>query len=183
MGRPPKEINVERCNRLKELLDDLKKQNPKENTQDKIAKKIPISQQVLSNIVNCKANLTEEIAKRIIELYPEYSLFWLLGLDRPKYAIDNSQYVIDKANSIYRKQQRLYDSMILFVNASGYDVQREKKKLIVRKENETVVLSDKEARGFYDELQNMIENYVNFHFAKHEKERVDNGKYQQDENH
>ncbi len=163
MGRPRRDIDAERGKRLKTIIEEQK------ITQKRLAELIHISPETLSNIINGKANLTEDNARRIVDLYPEYSLFWLLGLDRPKTAIENAQHVIDKANTMYRDQK--YSAYLRILNDLGYDTNLSDTISVHKTEsNETVVLSKEEAVLYYEEIQHMIKSYVHFHFA-HRKER------------
>ena len=162
MGRPRREINAIRGKRLKELIDD------QCMTQKEFEKEINLSQQVISNIINGHAHLTDERAKEIIEKYPEYSLFWLLGYDRPKYAIDNSHRVIDILNGMAFHQQSLYSAVQSIVCDCGFSVQFGDEITVTSNDtNKAVVLTKKEALDYYDEIYNMIKNYVEYHFEKH----------------
>lgn len=73
MARPKKEINVERCKRLKQILDQT------HTTQKCLSEKTNISQQAISAIVKKQANVTETTAKLVTDLFPQYSFEWLMG--------------------------------------------------------------------------------------------------------
>lgn len=75
MARKKVEINPIRGERLKELLKEL---NIKQN---ELAKRIHISQQTISKIIQGKANLTEDTAKAIAKEFPAYSFDYLMGYD------------------------------------------------------------------------------------------------------
>ena len=77
MGRPKQEINPIRGQRLEKLIDILGIK------QCDLAKMIPISQQTISGIVKGNKNLTENVASRIAELFPNDCRFqWLMGFDQ-----------------------------------------------------------------------------------------------------
>ncbi len=171
MGRPPKEINKERGKRLKILFSEVK-QRDKTNTQSSIAAKINISQQVLSNVINGNANLTEDTAKRIINLFPEYRLEWLLCLDDFKTYPDEADYYPERELQEWDREDKMYAAMMYIIHNSGYDVTLGEAFWIKSTAlNETVICSRSEAKEYFDELHYMIENYVSFHFMRHKKER------------
>lgn len=80
-GRPKKPVNPERTKRFNIFLDD---QKEKGLTQEKLAKMIYVSQQIISRIKKGQADLTEPMAIKIHEVFPEYRLQWLLGIDNYK---------------------------------------------------------------------------------------------------
>lgn len=100
MSRPKVEINPIAGLRLKELL---KEQNM---SQLKLSKTIFYSQQTISKVIQGTARLTEAMASRIIEIFPNYYKEWLLGYDYPK-----NQYELNKQN-LYRSIQ---EGNLLFV--------------------------------------------------------------------
>lgn len=75
MSKKPTEINPVRAERVKILM---KRENI---NQTQLAELIPQTQQNISRILTNKQPLTEENAKRIVELFPGYRLQWLLGYD------------------------------------------------------------------------------------------------------
>lgn len=75
MGRPKAIVNTERGRRLKILIEE------QDTTGTALASDIPVSQQTVSKIINGKANLTDAVADRVIELYPQYRKEWLMGYD------------------------------------------------------------------------------------------------------
>lgn len=175
MARPTKDINVERCERLKTLLSEVK-QRDSTKTQTQVANEIPISQQVLSNIVNAKANLTETTAKRIIELFPEYRFEWLWSGEGFKTFPEEADYYMERQLNEWRKedselQNKLY--LMSFVCGFGYEIEvHADLKLIKSETGETVTLSKSEATQYYEELSSMIKNFVQFHFERHKKAGV-----------
>lgn len=50
-------------------------------TQTKLSEMIDCSPVHLSKIINGSRNLTEEMAQKVVSLFPEYRLPWLLGYD------------------------------------------------------------------------------------------------------
>ena len=161
MGRPHRVINAIRGKRLKELIDD------QCMTQKEFEKEINLSQQVISNIINGHAHLTDERAKEIIAKYPQYNLSWLLGLVGPKYGSDAHQRIIDTLNKMASHQKRLFSDVLRLVSDFGYSVKLENELVITRdKDNKTIVLTKKEALDYYDEIYNMVKNYVEYHFDK-----------------
>ena len=75
MGRNPVEINPIRGQRLKQLLSEQKMM------QRELAEKINCTKEHISYIVRGKRNLTEEIAEKIILLFPHVRFEWLMGFD------------------------------------------------------------------------------------------------------
>lgn len=73
MARPIVEINVKRCNRLKQLISETGIR------QTQLSELTNISQQAISNMVQCKANVTETTARAVIEVFPQYNFDWLMG--------------------------------------------------------------------------------------------------------
>lgn len=75
MARPKKEINPLRAQRLKELMTD-------ENmSQRELSKRLELSQQSISRILNGVASLTESTAERLILEFPRYRFEWIMGYD------------------------------------------------------------------------------------------------------
>lgn len=73
MSRPRVEINVKRCKRLKQVIDETGiKQN-------QLAADTGISQQSISAMVQEKANVTDTTVEIIVKRFPQYSAEWLLG--------------------------------------------------------------------------------------------------------
>ena len=72
MGKPKYEINVERCKRFKQILDQTN------TTQTYLSKKIGLSKQSIGAMVNCRADVTERTAKLVTDLFPQYKFSWLM---------------------------------------------------------------------------------------------------------
>lgn len=174
MGRPPKEINVKRCERLKELLCDVKKKDSVHNSQSEIAKRILISQQVLSQIIHKKQNLTEDVAERIISLFSEYRIEWLLGYDDFKTHPDEADYYMNKQLNEWQQEDKLHTAMMYIIHSLGYDVALDANCfcIIDNEKEECAVLPLSAAKEYHDELLHIIESFVHFHFGKQKKERI-----------
>lgn len=161
MGRPRVEIIKKRGENLKELL---KREGI---TQLELSERINLTQQTISKIINGTANLTDETAKKVIEEFPEYSYFWLIGLDRPMLAIDASHRVVNLLNGMASHQKDMFSNMLEIICDCGYSVALDDQLTIKRKsDKKTITLTKAEARSYYDELQNMIESFVRFHFER-----------------
>ncbi len=172
MGRPKKEINEKRCENFKILLQEVKKKD-RTNTQKRIGERIYLSETTISDIANKRADLTESNAESIIHLFPEYRLEWLLGYDDYKTIADKeageAAYFINKG--AFEIQQR--EAMMFIIRRFGYDVAPIgfDVRIVNKATEEQVVIPLSEARDYFEELSNMIENYVRFHFNRKMKER------------
>ena len=80
MSRQKTEINLKRAENVKKLIENEKKRDPK-FSQTELAKRIHMTQQNISRIINMKQPLIEETARLIIEAFPDYRIEWLLGYD------------------------------------------------------------------------------------------------------
>ena len=84
--------------RLKQLLNETR------TTQKQLSAKIFLSQQTISQIVTGAASLTPSNAQRIVELFPDYSIEWLLGL---------SDYKNQREKNIENLKKILHDGDLL----------------------------------------------------------------------
>ena len=75
MARQKVEINPICGQRLKQICQE------QGITQKQLHEKIHLSQQAISAIVKGKASLTGDIANKVIEVFPQYRIEWLLGYD------------------------------------------------------------------------------------------------------
>ena len=82
MTKKKGEINPICGERLKTIIKDEK------ISQKVFAKHICCSPEHLSAIINGKKRLTEETAREVVKIFPEYRLEWLLGFDECKTARD-----------------------------------------------------------------------------------------------
>ncbi|MBQ9040943.1 MAG: helix-turn-helix transcriptional regulator [Clostridia bacterium] len=78
MARPQKAINPIRAQRLKEIMTN-------ENvSQRELSKRLNLSQQSISRIINGAASLTETTAELLIHEFPKYRFEWVMGYDNIK---------------------------------------------------------------------------------------------------
>ena len=75
MGRPQVDIKPIQAERLKQVI------RCEGLTQTALAEKISVSQQTVSKIINGSVSLTQGVAERIHDLFPCYSVGWLLGFE------------------------------------------------------------------------------------------------------
>lgn len=75
MSKKASEINPVPAGNLKTLLEREKCQ------QGKLADLIHLSQQSISRIIQKKQSLTDQTARAIINVFPDYRIEWLLGYD------------------------------------------------------------------------------------------------------
>ena len=113
MGRPRSEIKPEPAERLKMLCDD------EGITQKDLSKKIHISPQTISKIMNKRASLTEDNAKRIIDIYPKYRFEWLMGYDPYKTRSDLNFAILSHAE---QQGDKLLLGLQSFASLSGYEI-------------------------------------------------------------
>lgn len=111
MGRKRAEINVIRGVRLKALLKS------KGVEQQTLADMIGYSVEHISYIINGKRNLTEDAAKRIVELFPGTRISWLLGYD--DYETES-----DRISSIIGRNHNRHDLICNLISMHGYTVSK-----------------------------------------------------------
>lgn len=75
MSKKKTEINPVPADRFNTILS---RENIK---QTELSEKLHLTQQTISNIKRKKQNLTDQTARAIIELFPDYRIEWLLGYD------------------------------------------------------------------------------------------------------
>ena len=113
MARPKAIFKDVWGNRLKELCE-------KEHiTQSDLSDSIYISQQTISKIINHKASMTEETARRISEKYPEYSFEWLMGYVDYKNEMEHFGQAITEAQD---KAHILWTGLLAFVKLSDFEI-------------------------------------------------------------
>lgn len=78
-----KEINPEPANRLKQLMEENMNDKGRPLKASDLHRMTGISQKHLSNILTLNKPLTEGTARKIISVFPGYSVPWLLGYDGP----------------------------------------------------------------------------------------------------
>lgn len=87
MARPKKEINPIRAQRLNEIMTD------EGINQRELSKRLNLSQQSISRILNGAATLTETTANRIIFEFPKYRFEWIMGYDDFKTVKDKDEWI------------------------------------------------------------------------------------------
>lgn len=168
MGRPKKTINTLRGKRLKEIRNELGL------SQKEFADRIHISVTAVSEMENSHKNVTETTARATIKEFPEYNLSWLLGFDHVKKNADIVEDALQLLKENQDQQFRLYADMMEIIKSCGYEVYiLESGYISIENKaiDKTVLLPFAEAREYFDELQNMIESFVSYHFIRHKKER------------
>lgn len=113
MSRPRTIINPIWGKNLKELC------KREQITQAALAKSIPISQQTISKIINSSASLTEDVARRISEKYPGYSVEWLMGRVNYKDELEHFSQAIDQCQ---KEGDALMTGLIAFSSLSGFEI-------------------------------------------------------------
>lgn len=113
MSRPRVEINLKRCERLKELIRETGiKQN-------QLAADTKISQQAISAMVQGKANVTETTAQLISEKFPQYSVEWLMGFSDYK---NNAEQFCDTISRAQEKADLLLRGLSTFAQLTDYQI-------------------------------------------------------------
>jgi len=163
MSRKKTEIKPIRAERLKIMIEN-------ENiTQTKFAESIPMSQQSVSNIINCKTALTEETAREILKIYPRYRIEWLLGFDD---SMTDADFLSDVVQNMENEASLLHRGLFSFAKLSGFQIdcpslsgshsideyfQRRKRICTISRDGKSVTFSDKELNDFENELCDYIE--------------------------
>lgn len=126
MGRPRIKINPKRGQRLKQLCIS-------ENiTFKSLADSIPISAQSISEIVNGKASLTEQVARRVVELFPKYRFEWLMGFD--DFKTEAEARLLPAAQRLLQDEQRrdnLTNGIVSLGGSCGYLFKPEGKNVVI----------------------------------------------------
>lgn len=78
MARPKLEIKRTPQERVRRIL------KAEGLTQCEFSKKIGVSQQTISKIINGRINVSELFAQRINKSFPKYNVSWILGFDGTK---------------------------------------------------------------------------------------------------
>ncbi len=168
MARPKGVIHVERCKRLKQIIDET-------NVNQKwLSGKTNISQQAISEMVNEHANVTETTAGLITDLFPQYSFSWLMGYTDYKNDSEKFNAVI---SDMQDESNLLLHGLIAFAKLCAYHIEifspahepdeksasiekwvkMVKDGYIIRKDNKTVQLSLKEMNAFENEVCDFVE--------------------------
>lgn len=113
MSRKKTEIDPVRAERLKKIID-------REGiSQIDFAKRISQTQQNVSRIINLKSALTEETARTIVSVFPEYRIEWLLGYDNSMTVYDQLSDAIQTAEE---ESALLHNGFISFAKLSGFKI-------------------------------------------------------------
>ena len=88
-------------------------------TQKELAERIYISPQTISKIIGVKASLTEPTARAIIELFPSYSLEWLLGYSEYKTVNEQFDALLNNAREQHDKR---ITALIALASLRGYEI-------------------------------------------------------------
>lgn len=113
MARPKAVFKDLWGNRLKELCE-------KEHiTQSELSDSIFISQQTISKIINHKASMTEETARRISEKYPGYSFEWLMGYVDYKNEMEHFGQAMTEMQD---EAHLLWTGLLAFAKLSGFEI-------------------------------------------------------------
>ena len=168
MARPEIKINAESGKRLKMLL------NQTGTTQIELAKKIHMSQQTISKIINGHANLTLDNATRIAAAFPDKcTKFWLLG-DLPIEMQTINDVRTETANMIKLGYKRARDKRLAIVNSiefCGFSVDCNDDCVIVKNisSQEEITLPKSDAIALCDELSAMLKAFAQYHFSRYKK--------------
>ena len=118
MPRKKAEINPKSGKRVKQLLIG-HKINGKKATQEWLAEQLNISTVYLSDIVRGIKRLPPDLAYKIVELFPETQIEWLLGLD-------DIQTKEEKQLQKWEQEGKVTHSMVSLIAASfrqqGYEM-------------------------------------------------------------
>lgn len=165
MGRKKVKINPECGKRLKIILEE---QNI---TQKNLSEMINLSQQTISQIIQGKATLTAENVDRIISLFPQYNIYWLLGYDKCKTNDEVLSELKLQAKSMIEKDKEALSAMRSLISFWGYKIVRlsENTIQICDSDLSEALLSIDEAKSLYNELSFMIYSFVKYHFDKHRR--------------
>lgn len=113
MSRPKGEINVKRCERLKQIISETG------ISQKELRKKTGVSQQAISAMVRGNANVTETTAKLVTGLFPQYSVDWLMGNSDYK---NESHFVSELLRDAAKSNRLLSAGLSAFASLSGYEI-------------------------------------------------------------
>lgn len=168
MARPKGKVNVERCKRLKQILDDT------HTTQKWLSEKTGISQQAISAMIKNQANVTETTANLVTDLFPQYSFEWLMGYTDFK---NNSEKFGAVISEMQDESNLLLHGLTAFAKLCDYRIElaspphrpnEESASIekwikmvhdgyIIRKDNKTVQLTLEEMNIFENEVCDFVE--------------------------
>lgn len=113
MGKKIKKVNPICGQRLKTILTEQKM------TQKTLAQRLFMTEPTISDIIHGRANLTRDNAEAVINLFPEYNISWLLGLD------DSVSLLLGQDDDFYKYSVREEDKGTLLLKAV-YKSERQK---------------------------------------------------------
>lgn len=182
MPRPKAEINVKRCERLKQII---KEQGIK---QTKLSEETGISQQAISAMVQGKANVTETTAEIMAEKFPQYSVKWLLGFTDYKNNAEEFRITISR---MQHEGDLLLKGLSSFAQLANYQIKlcspvsahgkiaiedalkAVRDGYIISHDNVSIQLSIEEMNAFENEVCDFVELQLKHLFKR--KEASDNG--------
>ncbi len=179
MAHPRSNINPLWGERLKTLCDNEK------ITQKELSKRIFLSQQTISKIINGKASLTMQTAREIIKNYPQYRIEWLMGDSKYKNPAQQMLNVVSEMNS---EGELLLHGLLSFAEMTGYTIacnnpisdtiedffQNMKEMWTISCGNESVTLSIAEMNRFENEVCDFVGLKLKHLIAE---KGADNGKH------
>lgn len=118
MARPREKIHVERGKRLKQLCEE------QGITQEELSRRIYISQQNISRMINGKANVTENTARIIAEKFPDYSFDWLMGHTDFKTSDEMRAWASDHADTLKTRDEYFAQCIIDMSKTRNYHIER-----------------------------------------------------------
>lgn len=117
MARPKVEINMIRCERLKQICIE------QHITQKELNHLTGITQQAISKMVTGQANVTETTAYAVIKAFPQYRFEWLMGYDEIRTVTELNRLRNLNALNLARKQSELlFIGLGCFATLSEYAI-------------------------------------------------------------
>lgn len=165
MARKRIEINPICGQRAKELLKN------SSISQGEFASRINYTEQHLSQVLNGKKTLTDEMADKFCEFFPDVRKEWLLGYDDFKTNADFDFFVRkhrEKEQSAWEK----YSAIEKYLFNLGYDFSSDGKTITLSSSSGEKAEIDKAT--FFNSL-NSISTYAEFVIAKMMKGEINNG--------
>ena len=122
MPRPRVEINPIRGLRVKQLCEE------QGISQTELSKRIFISKQKISDMINGKANVTETTAKVLSEKFPGYDFEWLMGYRNFKTVDEMCSWARSQARSeaakVHERDDYFAQTIIDMAESRGYHIRR-----------------------------------------------------------
>lgn len=114
MSRPKTEINPVPGQRLKIILDE------QGISQSELSRKIHLSQQTISRMIQGTASVTPQTANQVILLFPQYRASWLMGYDDQKTGKESLQKFIQDSKD---EADLLWHGLLSFAKLNRFDIQ------------------------------------------------------------